>query len=100
DQINDLQEIDSMLAERVKDWTREWMEQGIQKGIEKGIEQGIEQGELQGERSMLTRQLVRRFGPLDETTRQRLQGASRAELEGWADNILDAKALEEVFILP
>lgn len=88
-QVNDLQEIDSMLAERVKDWTRDWMEQGIQKGLE----QGIEKGQL----VVLTRQLTRRFGPLDDATTQRLQQATSADLERWTDNILDARTLEEVF---
>ncbi|HWK55389.1 MAG TPA: DUF4351 domain-containing protein [Hyphomicrobiales bacterium] len=85
-QVNDLQEIDSMLAERVKDWTKDW------------VERGIEQGRVAGELAVLTRQLTRRFGPLDEATMQRLQQASSANLECWADSILDARTLEEVFI--
>ena len=113
DQVNDLQEIDSMLAERVKDWTRDWREQGIKQGIEEGIEQGIKQGieegigqgiaqgiekgRVEGELAVLTRLLTRRFGTLDAATTQRLQQATTADLERWADNILDAHSLEEVF---
>ena len=55
--------------------------------------EGIEQGE----RSLLYRQLNRRFGPLDEQTEARLQQATAADLERWADNILEARTLDEVF---
>lgn len=61
----------------------------------RGIKQGIEQGE----RSVLIRQLTRRFGPLDEPTTTRLQQASAADLERWTENILEAETLEEVFTL-
>lgn len=71
----------------------EGREQGILQGIEKGMEKGVQQGEL----AVLTRLLIRRFGPLDAATSERLQKATSAELERWADNILDARALKEVF---
>ncbi len=67
------------------------------KGIEKGLQQGIERGILQGEASVLERQLRRRFQQLPPWVEQRLQGASREELERWADRVIDAAALEEVF---
>lgn len=67
--------------------------------LSEGKEQGIAQGIEKGERSLLYRLLTRRFGPLDEPTEARLQQASAAELERWADNILEARTLEEVFTL-
>ncbi|MBE7373876.1 DUF4351 domain-containing protein, partial [Pseudomonas lopnurensis] len=101
DQLHDLQEIDNMLAERVKDWTRDWREQGIEEGRKKGLEEGRkegrEKGREEGERAMLIRLLSRRFGTLDEETLQRLADASSAELESWAERILDAASLEDVF---
>lgn len=66
--------------------------------LNEGMQQGIQQGVQQGEQNLLQRQLARRFGPLDRQTTQRLQQASAQELECWADNILDAKTLSEVFI--
>ena len=72
-----------------------WLSEGKEQGIAQGIEKGIEQGE----RSLLYRQLTRRFGPLDAPTEARLQRATAAELERWADNILEAHTLEEVFTL-
>jgi len=40
---------------------------------------------------------VRRFGPLGASTIERVQKADPAELEQWADNILDARSLGQVF---
>lgn len=51
----------------------------------------------QGRQGMLARLLERRFGPLTADIEARLQGASQSELEHWADNILTAGSLEEVF---
>ena len=47
--------------------------------------------------AMLSRQLERRFGPLDPAVTERLQKASTPELEHWVDNIFDARTLDEVF---
>ncbi|MBS9402911.1 hypothetical protein KG088_04650 [Halomonas sp. TRM85114] len=40
---------------------------------------------------------MRRFGPLDADTQRRLQQATTDELERWAENVLDAPSLAEVF---
>ena len=65
---------------------------------ERLLKEGMQQGMQQGEQNVLQRLLVRRFGPLDNQTRQRLQQATAQELECWADNILDARTLDEVFV--
>ncbi|MDK2797246.1 MAG: hypothetical protein PWQ19_796 [Tepidiphilus sp.] len=41
--------------------------------------------------------LTRRFGSLPEWVQQRLRSASGEELETWADRVLDAQRLEDVF---
>ena len=58
-----------------------------------GIEQGLQQGEV----LMLKRLLTRRFGPLPTWVEQRLTPASRQDLDDWADRVLEAQQLEEVF---
>ena len=58
---------------------------------------GMQQGMQQGEEKLLERQLTRRFGPLSEATRSLLKSAELSQLERWADNILDAQTLEDVF---
>ena len=50
-----------------------------------------------GEALMLTRQLTTRFGPLPDDTVARLGRASEPELLGWADRVLTARTLDEVF---
>lgn len=87
--IHQVQEIPPMLADRVETWFEQWKQQGLAEGRELGREQGS--------LLVLQRQLTRRFGPLDDSTLQRLQQAGIQELECWADNILDAKTLDEVF---
>ena len=68
-----------------------------EEGIEQGIERGRRQGRAEGERAVLARQLFRRFGELPPEIGEQLGGASEAELEAWADNVLDAATLDDVF---
>lgn len=68
--------------------------------MEEGLQQGRQEGQQLGQQHLLARQLQRRFGPLDASTTSRLKSASTAELEHWADNILTASSLEEVFQAP
>lgn len=72
-------------------------ERGMRQGIKQGIEKGIERGERLGEANVLERQLTKRFGPLSAETRARLEAATLEQLDQWAENILDAVKLEEVF---
>jgi len=78
--------------------TERLLEEGMQKGIQQGMERGMEQG-LQSLRDVLSRQLAHRFGPLPTEMEQRLRQADSETLERWADNILDARTLEDVFVL-
>lgn len=56
----ELEEVKTMLAERVKEWTREWREQGREEERTTG-------------RAALIRQLEKRFGPLPQEARQRIE---------------------------
>ena len=62
-----------------------------------GREQGLQQGLQQGEVLMLKRLLTRRFGPLPTWVEQRLAQASQQDLDDWADRVLEAQQLDEVF---
>jgi predicted transposase YdaD len=66
-QVADLQEVKSMLAERVKEWTEEWEQEGFQRGRQESIEQA---------RAVLRQDLEARFGPLSEEARRRLEAIS------------------------
>ena len=59
-----LEEVRTMLAETMQEWTEQWVEQGIEQGLERGIEQGRAQGIEQGrveERVLLCRLAARKF---------------------------------------
>lgn len=60
-------------------------------------EEGVQEGMQQGELALLKKLLVRRFGTLDEVTLGRLEQANSTQLEQWAENVLDARTLDEVF---
>ncbi len=51
-----LEEVRSMLAESVREWTADWVAEGREQGLKEGVEQGIEQ-----ERRLLCRQAARKF---------------------------------------
>ena len=74
-----LEEVRTMLAETVQEWTAEWVEQGREQGREQGIQQGVQQGVQQGQRALLCRQAARKF---DAATGERLAAA----LAGVADS--------------
>lgn len=57
----------------------------------------MEQGRVEGERAVLARLLGRRFGRLPAVAAERLGRGSAVDLETWADNVLDAETLDDVF---
>ncbi|KOR32501.1 hypothetical protein TI05_06900, partial [Achromatium sp. WMS3] len=86
-EIHDLQEMYTMLAERInKIWPEQWRQQGIQ------------QGERQAERRLLRNMLQHRFGPqLPAWVDQHLQKASIAQLEKWGLAFVTAQTLQDIF---
>ena len=120
-ELRELAEVRSMLAERVKEWTRQWKaeglaegreegrrlgleegrqegrEEGRQEGREEGRQEGRQEGREEGERRLLRRQLERRFGRLPAWAERRVTEARTADLERWAELVLDAGRLNDVF---
>ncbi|MBC7860060.1 MAG: DUF4351 domain-containing protein [Burkholderiaceae bacterium] len=66
-------------------------------GLERGLKLGREEGRQEGQSLLLARQLTKRFGPLPEHIQQRLAQASAVQLEMWAEAVLDASKLSDVF---
>ena len=77
-----------MLQERVEQWNRQILEQGRDKG------------RLEGEARVLVRQLARRFGALPDWVEPQVAAASEAQLDAWADAVLDAGTLTEALAVP
>ncbi len=76
------------------------IEKGRQEGRLEGRLEGRQEGRLEGEAAVLKRLLIRRFGPLPEWVEPRLAQAGQADLERWADRVLDAPTLTDVFTPP
>jgi hypothetical protein len=73
------------------------LDQKIREMFEDRRLEGVAEGRKLGEVEVLVRQLERRFGPLDEVTRARLAAADSERLLGWAERVLTAGRLAEVF---
>jgi hypothetical protein len=58
---------------------------------------GEERGRMEGRRSLITRQLETRFGALPEDKTSRIQSGKAEELDAWAERLLTAVSLDEVF---
>ena len=62
-----------------------------------GRAEGEAQGRTAGEREFLEKQLTLKFGQLSPETRDLLQRATGEELTRWAERILSANTLGEIF---
>lgn len=101
----DLEDFRTMLIERVEEWSREiearaekrGERKGEKKGLKKGLEKGLEQGLEKGSRELLLRQLEVRFGPIDDRTRAKVNAAGRDLLLKWAERVVMAERLADVF---
>ena len=80
-EIENLQEARTMLAERVKDWKKQWQEEARK----------------EGESTVLIKLLTRKFGALDPDIRRRILDASSDQLLNWAERLLTADTIDEVF---
>jgi hypothetical protein len=80
----ELEEVETMLAERVTEWTQKWKMEGRM------------EGRMEGQASLLARQIAKRFGPhlVDAALWERLHSAAPEQLDRWADRILDATSME------
>jgi len=70
-----------------------WLAEGRVQGRAEGKTEGLAEGKA----DILLVQLERRFGALPEGVEARVQTATADELEAWAQAVLDARDLDEVF---
>ncbi len=101
----ELEEFGIMLAKRVEEWSQqireesriEALKEGRREGRQEGRREGRQEGRQEGEATLLLRQLGRKFGRLDAQTRKLVRGADPQRLLHWADRVLTAERLEDVF---
>ena len=72
-------------------------EETIMSTAEKLRREGEARGEARGRAEVVTKQLTKRFGALPEDIVARIKLADTATLGRWAERLLDAKTLEQVF---
>jgi len=92
-ELDNLREARTMLGERVKEWQERYKAEGRQEGLEEGLQQGLRRGEAE----LLLRQLERKFGPVPEHVRRRIEEADEEQLLLWGERVLTAEQLNEVF---
>lgn len=95
--IDDLDEVKNMLATRIEQWKIDIRNEGFEKGREEGIAHGFEQGIERGEAALLSKMLILKFGPLSAEIQSQIDQADTTTLEHWAERMLSAAALEDVF---
>jgi len=74
----DLEEVKSMIAENGYSWSDRWEREGMEKGLQQGRQEERQEA-LAKARGVLLRDLERRFGPLPEDFRQRLEAVASIE---------------------
>jgi len=89
--------IEQGMQKGIREGIREGIQKGKQEGIQEGKQEGIQEGKQEGIRSMINRLLSKRFGKVPGWVDAVLDSADIEKLELWAEKILDANSLEEVF---
>ena len=77
----------------------QWKQQGRMEGLREGEARGRTEGRAEGRNDILNRLLTKRFGRdiFDIRMQERLRNATPEQLDRWAERILDARTVEEVF---
>jgi len=63
----------------------------------RGMQRGMQQGEVSGRAQMLLKLLVLRFGELPASIESKVSQAGTEELEVWAERVLTADSLDDIF---
>ncbi|HEX4964826.1 MAG TPA: Rpn family recombination-promoting nuclease/putative transposase [Thermoanaerobaculia bacterium] len=88
-----LEEFESIIDERIAFWTEQLREESWQQDLQEGLQQGRQEGEAKA----LLRLLEKRFGPVDQGTRDRIVKADADLLLEWFDRFPTAESLTDVF---
>ncbi|MEJ0036046.1 MAG: Rpn family recombination-promoting nuclease/putative transposase [Gammaproteobacteria bacterium] len=89
EEVDELWEKRSMLADRVDEWAAELRQEGLQ--------EGRQEGHQAGEVTLMTRLLHKRFGQVPTSILARLGGAHAAQIERWGERLFEASTLSEIF---
>ncbi len=79
--IDDLQELNVMLAERLEEWAHAYKAEG----------------KAEGEALALQKLLKKRFGGVPADVPAKISAASLEQIDAWLDRVLDARSLDDLF---
>jgi len=104
-EVDDLDGFKTILEDSVQTWTEQWRQEGFEQGRlagrkegrKEGLLTGQEKGLREGELAVLMRQLERKFGSPKPAIRRRIETADADQLLKWADRLLTAERLSDVF---
>ena len=79
------------------EWREGWRAEGRKKGLKEGRALGRKEGRTEGEAAVLIRLAEKRYGPLPDWAQGRIESADADQLLVWAERVLSAKTLDEIF---
>lgn len=88
-QLDDLQELNIMLADRMEEWALGFKAEGKADGVQ----QGMQKGEILALQKLLTK----RFGAIPSDVLAKIACATPEQIDAWLDQILDARNLADMF---
>jgi hypothetical protein len=94
-QVAALKEIQGMRY--ITSFERFAREDGREEGLEQGRQQGLQDGLRKGQAGFVLRLLERRFGSISGPYLEKLETARLDQLSRWAERILEADSVTEVF---
>jgi flagellar biosynthesis/type III secretory pathway protein FliH len=80
-----------------QDLYEQWEKEILQRGKALGLDEGKALGLREGKRELLLHVLTARFPELPAWVRERVQIAPEARLDAWAERVVSASCLEDVF---
>ncbi len=104
-EIDNLDEFQTYVEVEMQTWPEQWKAEGVEEGLRRGRREGVELGHRQGlrkgrvvgEATILRRQMELKFGSVDESSEKRISTASADQLLAWAERLLTAETLDDVF---
>lgn len=87
--LNNLNEVKSMLTERVDEWTTHWKQEGRLEGKVEGVHLG--------QATTLRRLMAKKFGVVPRNAEKRIEKVDNETLLEWSENVLTAESIDDVF---
>jgi hypothetical protein len=83
-------------TEGLREGREEGLKKGRREGLREGRSKGLEEGRNAALRSLLVKQIRRRFGRVPRAAMSRIRGAEPDLLERWCERLLSASSLDDV----